>query len=324
MSRAAQRPRVPQYSSCLLETSEAPPQTRGHSSASRIAMTAPTTSNEGAPRHGSLGRLFLISFVILFFELACIRWFGSTVIFLTFFTNIVLLACFLGHVGRLPGGVAAGVTGRRSVAPAAAASRSLLAYGVLWALRHVRQRDRSTSAGRSRRSRSTSAPSIARATSARFVVPIEVLAGDFFVLIALMFVGARAGDGPGVQRDARPRRRLHDEHRSAAWPGSRRSRWRRISDDAAAGLVRPSAVGSGCYFLRTRQRGSRSGRRAGSLSADRWSASLERRTQPITWSPYYKIRYHPPHRHHRHQQHRPPADGADRRDAARRTCCRTC
>ena len=40
--------------------------------------------------------LFLISFLILFFELACIRWFGSTVVYLTFFTNIVLLATFLG------------------------------------------------------------------------------------------------------------------------------------------------------------------------------------------------------------------------------------
>ena len=49
--------------------------------------------------------LFLISFLILFFELACIRWFGSTVIFLTFFTNIVLMACFLGvSVGCLAAG----------------------------------------------------------------------------------------------------------------------------------------------------------------------------------------------------------------------------
>src|SRR5262245_48605705 len=40
--------------------------------------------------------LFLISFLILFFELAAIRWFGSTVVFLTFFTNVVLLAAFLG------------------------------------------------------------------------------------------------------------------------------------------------------------------------------------------------------------------------------------
>src|SRR5919112_260972 len=44
----------------------------------------------------ALAELFLISFIILFFELACIRWFGSTVVFLTFFTNLVLMACFLG------------------------------------------------------------------------------------------------------------------------------------------------------------------------------------------------------------------------------------
>src|SRR5947208_13350088 len=41
-------------------------------------------------------RLFRVSFLILFLELSCIRWFGSTVVFLTFFTNIVLLASFLG------------------------------------------------------------------------------------------------------------------------------------------------------------------------------------------------------------------------------------
>src|SRR6266542_4506581 len=46
--------------------------------------------------------LFVVSFLILFMELACIRWFGSTVVFLTFFTNIVLLATFLGmSVGLL-------------------------------------------------------------------------------------------------------------------------------------------------------------------------------------------------------------------------------
>src|SRR5208282_220986 len=40
--------------------------------------------------------LFLISVLILFLELACIRWFPAHVLFLTFFTNTVLLACFLG------------------------------------------------------------------------------------------------------------------------------------------------------------------------------------------------------------------------------------
>jgi spermidine synthase len=40
--------------------------------------------------------LFIISLLVLFLELACIRWFPAHVPFLTFFTNIVLLACFLG------------------------------------------------------------------------------------------------------------------------------------------------------------------------------------------------------------------------------------
>ena len=64
-----------------------------------------TTSNETL--RGQYVELFLISFLILFFELACIRWFGSTVIFLTFFTNLVLMACFLGmSVGCLAAGAA--------------------------------------------------------------------------------------------------------------------------------------------------------------------------------------------------------------------------
>src|ERR1051325_801202 len=40
--------------------------------------------------------LFLISFLILFLELAAIRWFPAHVLYLTFFTNMVLLAAFLG------------------------------------------------------------------------------------------------------------------------------------------------------------------------------------------------------------------------------------
>ncbi len=58
---------------------------------------APETA-QGSPAVGSRPylRLFLISFVLLFAELACIRWFGSTVILLTYFTNIVLMACVLG------------------------------------------------------------------------------------------------------------------------------------------------------------------------------------------------------------------------------------
>src|SRR5690349_24840732 len=40
--------------------------------------------------------LFLVGFLVLFLELASIRWFSANVVFLQFFTNIVLLASFLG------------------------------------------------------------------------------------------------------------------------------------------------------------------------------------------------------------------------------------
>lgn len=42
------------------------------------------------------GRLFLLSFLMLFVELALIRWAGSDVTYLTYFTNFVLLGSFLG------------------------------------------------------------------------------------------------------------------------------------------------------------------------------------------------------------------------------------
>ena len=62
--------------------------------------------------HLAAGRriCFLISLLILFLELACIRWFPAHVLYLTFFTNTVLLACFLGmSVGCLAASRAATV-----------------------------------------------------------------------------------------------------------------------------------------------------------------------------------------------------------------------
>ena len=48
---------------------------------------------------------FLVSILVLFLELACIRWFPAHVLFLSFFTNTVLLASFLGmSVGCLAAG----------------------------------------------------------------------------------------------------------------------------------------------------------------------------------------------------------------------------
>ena len=41
-------------------------------------------------------RLFLLSFLVLFFELVCIRWLSSYVLYLGYFTNFILLGCLLG------------------------------------------------------------------------------------------------------------------------------------------------------------------------------------------------------------------------------------
>jgi hypothetical protein len=41
-------------------------------------------------------RLFAVGFLVLFMELACIRWFATYVIFLQFFTSVILIASFLG------------------------------------------------------------------------------------------------------------------------------------------------------------------------------------------------------------------------------------
>src|SRR5438874_13336151 len=71
-----------------------------------MSTAAPSQTSIQAP---SMPRaradLFLISVLILFLELACIRWFPAHVLYLTFFTNVVLLASFLGmSVGCLAAG----------------------------------------------------------------------------------------------------------------------------------------------------------------------------------------------------------------------------
>ena len=46
--------------------------------------------------HGVRLRIFLVSFTLLFFELLCIRWIPAYVRYLSYFTNFILLASFLG------------------------------------------------------------------------------------------------------------------------------------------------------------------------------------------------------------------------------------
>jgi Spermine/spermidine synthase domain len=59
------------------------------------SASAETTPGEQAPQ-GSRLRLFALSFLMLFVELALIRWAGANIIYLSYFSNFVLLGSFLG------------------------------------------------------------------------------------------------------------------------------------------------------------------------------------------------------------------------------------
>jgi spermidine synthase len=131
--------------------------------------------------------LFLISFLILFFELAFIRWFGSNVIFLTFFTNLVLMACFLGmSVGLLS-------TGRRQRLITWVFPLALLAIGLAVATRGATRLFKNllidVGGQSSPQQVFFGTESFSAANPSQFVVPIELVAAVFFVLIALVFIG---------------------------------------------------------------------------------------------------------------------------------------
>ena len=131
-------------------------------------------------------RLFFVSFLILFLELACIRWFASTVVFLTFFTNIVLLSTFLGmSVGCLAAADHRNLV--ETVLPLLLVAASL-AWAVLYVYLQFGQVMIDVGGQGSPQQIYFGTEYRARDVS-RFVVPIEAVAATFFVLIALMFVG---------------------------------------------------------------------------------------------------------------------------------------
>ena len=129
--------------------------------------------------------VFLASLLILFLELACIRWFPAHVLFLTYFTNTVLFAAFLGMSAgclavdrRLGGLFASGAI----LAAAMAAAQGIARWWTVPRGLAIAVEERSPELvffG-------AEAP---RTDLARFVVPIELVAGLFFLLLALVFFG---------------------------------------------------------------------------------------------------------------------------------------
>lgn len=130
--------------------------------------------------------LFLTSLVLLFLELACIRWFPAHVLFLTFFTNTVLLACFLGmSVGCL-------AAGRKRDFLAHTPLLLAIALGAAYATEIAHGRLGAPIVGVDKSPSPQQVFFGAQDTDrdvARFYLPVEVMGGFFFLLLALVMVG---------------------------------------------------------------------------------------------------------------------------------------
>ena len=129
--------------------------------------------------------LFLISLLTLFLELTCIRWFPAHVLFLTFFTNTVLLAAILG--------IAVGCLAARRQANLLWWTPLLLVVGLGSAHLVEQQRRASNSVFNVGNQASPQVVFFGVEYQAgdvsSFVVPIELLCGFFFLVIALTMVG---------------------------------------------------------------------------------------------------------------------------------------
>lgn len=129
--------------------------------------------------------LFLVGFLVLFFELACIRWFATYVVFLQFFTNVVLIASFLG--------MSCGCLAARQPRDWLAYSPFIALGTVLTALAILPVYHRWGLAidvgGQASPQEVFFGTEYQSSDIAKFVIPIEAVAAIYFVLIALTFVG---------------------------------------------------------------------------------------------------------------------------------------
>ena len=249
--------------------------------------------------------LFLISLVSLFQELACIRWFGSTVMFLTFFTNLVLMASFLGiSVGCLAARSRRDFIG--TVLPLLLATMGL-AFRLLWS--YARFGELMIDVGGQSSPQQVYFGTEGRARDlSSFVIPLEVIAGVFFALVSLTFIGIGQTMGRAFNAIANP-----IEAYTVNLLGS-------LAGIAGfAGLILPPEPSLGLVCSRrggrsllSRQTGRASGHSrleatgraadfgcdgtvlVGGLTATADLPDLGKPTPARTiWSPYYKIRFEP-------------------------------
>lgn len=244
------------------------------------------TSQPSHPRRSRpLLDLFVISFVILFFELACIRWFGATVIFLTFFTNLVLMACILGmSVGCL-------AAGRKREFIQWVLPLTLAAAGLAWMVLSAYEEfsDFVVEVGSSQSPQQVYFGTEYKTPDpSKFVLPIEVVAGAFFALIALMFVGM--GQVLGRCFDSVPDRvKAYTVNIAGSLVG--------IVMFAGVSLARlPPPVwfgvaALGCLWFARRNRVMQAILGVGLVGLFVWFDRQNPAHVTTTWSPYYKVEY---------------------------------
>jgi SAM-dependent methyltransferase len=169
----------------------------------QIASLFERPTAAGVPPSEKMQRvnLFLVGFLVLFLELACIRWLAFSVIFLQFFTNVVLIASFLG--------MSCGCLAARSkrdwlrIFP----WLTLVTVVAALAIRTIYQ----CWSGLAIDVGHQASPQVVffgteyrNPDVAQFTVPVEFIVAVFFILIALMFVGL--GQVLGRAFDAYPNR----------------------------------------------------------------------------------------------------------------------
>jgi len=147
--------------------------------------------------------LFIVGFLVLFLELACIRWFSAYVVFLQFFTNVALIACFLGmSCGCLAARRRSNWLGWFPYI----ALTSVVATIAMFAVYHKWQGLAIDVGYQASPQEVFFGTEYRNPDIAQFAVPIEAIAGVFFILIALMFIGP--GQVLGRAFDAYPDRVL--------------------------------------------------------------------------------------------------------------------
>ncbi len=262
-----------------------------NTSNSATASATDVTALGDAERPGARRELFIASFTLLFFELACIRWFGSMVIFLTFFTNLVLLACFIGmSIGCLSAHSKRDFSKHTLML---VLTGMVLGWGTLIAYQTFSNLNIDVG-GQSSPQQVFFGTEYRAGDPSKTAIPIELIASFFFVMIALPFIGL--GQKLGQALDAIPNRLAgYSVDIAGSLTGI-------ILFGIASYLQTPPVVwitiSAGCILYLTRDTWQGARRiftlaTAAALVFMAFMAGMSNHGDSTYWSPYYKINYDP-------------------------------